>query len=66
MLIDIRNNSVLSMVSRPKINREDPFNEQNGSIENVMLKQQITGSVFKTVVAAAAIENDLDDPRAVI
>ena len=63
VLIDLDDNSVLSMVSRPKINREDPFNEKNGSIENVMLKQQITGSIFKTVVAAAAIDNHLDDPE---
>ncbi len=62
VLIDIDNNTVLSMVSRPRINREDPFNGKNGGIGNVMLKQQITGSVFKTVVAAAAIENHLDDP----
>ena len=54
------------MVSRPKINQKDPFNDQTGNIENVMLNQQITGSVFKTVVAAAAIENGLDDPRAFI
>ncbi len=63
VLIDIENNSVLSMVSHPKINRQDPFNKKNGGIENVILKQQITGSVFKTVVAAAAIENHLDDPK---
>ena len=49
-----------------EINRKDPFNEKNGSIENVMLKQQITGSIFKTVVAAAAIDNHLDDPDEVI
>jgi penicillin-binding protein 4B len=63
VLIDLDDNSVLSMVSRPRINRGDPFNEKNGSIENVMLKQQITGSIFKTVVAAAAIDNHLDDPE---
>jgi len=62
VLIDIETNSVLSMVSRPEINRKDPFNDKVGGIENVMLKQQITGSVFKTVVAAAAIEYQLDDP----
>ena len=63
VLMDLDDNSVLSMVSRPKINREDPFNKKDGSIENVMLKQQITGSIFKTVVAAAAIDHHLDDPK---
>ena len=61
VLLDIKTNSVLSMVSRPKINQKDPFNDHSGNIENVMLNEQITGSVFKTVVAAAAIENGLDD-----
>lgn len=60
VLIDIETNSVLSMVSRPEINYSDPFNEKKGEIQNLMLKQQIIGSVFKTVVAAAAIENKLD------
>ena len=50
VLLDIKTNSVLSMVSRPKINQKDPFNDQVGNIENVMLNEQITGSVFKTVV----------------
>ncbi len=63
ILLDIESNSVLALVSRPEINRKDPFNEQTGGITNVMLKQQITGSIFKTVVAAAAIDTQLDDPR---
>lgn len=62
VLLDIKTNSILSMVSRPKINKKDPFNEKVSGTDNLMLKQQITGSVFKTVVAAAAIENRLDDP----
>jgi penicillin-binding protein 4B len=60
VLIDIETNSVLSMISRPEINYSDPFNKKKGEIQNLMLKQQIIGSVFKTVVAAAAIENKLD------
>ncbi len=63
ILLDIESNSVLALVSRPEINRKDPFNEHTGGITNVMLKQQITGSIFKTVVAAAAIDYQLDDPR---
>lgn len=62
ILLDIETNSVLSLVSRPEMNRQDPFNEQTGGITNVMLEQQITGSIFKTVVAAAAIDHQLDDP----
>lgn len=62
ILLDIETNSVLALVSRPKINHKDPFNEKTGGITNMMLKQQITGSIFKTVVAAAAIDHQLDDP----
>jgi penicillin-binding protein 4B len=61
VLLDIEENSVLSIVSRPSINQKDPFNPKDGNVENLMMQQQITGSVFKTVVAAAAIENGLDD-----
>ncbi|MEH7332781.1 penicillin-binding transpeptidase domain-containing protein [Neobacillus drentensis] len=60
VLLDIQDNSVLAMVSRPTINKKDPYN--GAGITNVMLKQQIMGSVFKTVVAAASIDQNLDDP----
>lgn len=60
VLLDIETNNVLAMVSRPHINQKDPY-EGNG-IENAMLHQQIMGSVFKTVVAAAAIDYNLNDP----
>lgn len=60
VLLDIENNSVLSLVSRPSINHKDPY--KGNGIENMMVKQQIIGSVFKTVVAAAAIDNNLNDP----
>lgn len=62
VLLDIETNSILAMVSHPEINRKDPFNKETGGVQNLMFKEQITGSVFKTVVAAAAIENQLDDP----
>lgn len=61
VLLDIETNSVLSMISRPKINEKAPFDKDNGYIDNLMITEQITGSVFKTVVAAAAIEHGLDD-----
>lgn len=60
VLLDIQENSVLAMVSRPTINEKDPYN--GAGITNIMLKQQIMGSVFKTVVAAASIDQNLDDP----
>lgn len=61
VLLDIQNNSVLASVSRPTINKEDPFNGLG--MHNMMVEQQIIGSVFKTVVAAAAIDYNLDDPK---
>ncbi|MGI8349680.1 peptidoglycan D,D-transpeptidase FtsI family protein [Niallia circulans] len=59
VLLDLEDNSIAAMVSRPKINAEDPY--QTDGVNNYMLKQQIVGSVFKTVIAAAAIDNKLDD-----
>lgn len=60
VLLDIETNSVLALVSRPNINKDAPFGEQG--INNMMVSQQIPGSVFKTVIAAAAIDHELDDP----
>ncbi|WP_141433691.1 penicillin-binding protein 2 [Bacillus sp. 03113] len=62
VLLDIKTNSVLAMVSVPEINKYTPFQKDTGGIENLMLKQQILGSVFKTVVSAAAIDHHLDQP----
>ncbi|GIN60367.1 penicillin-binding protein 4B [Robertmurraya siralis] len=59
VLLDIETNSILALVSRPTINKKAPFEE---GIHNMMVSQHIPGSVFKTVVAAAAIEHELDDP----
>lgn len=60
VLLDIETNSILAMVSRPVIDRVNPFGSEG--VENMMLKQHIPGSVFKTVVAAAAIDHGLDEP----
>jgi penicillin-binding protein 4B len=60
VLLDIEDNSVLAMVSRPKMNKSDPYS--GSGITNRMLKQEIMGSIFKTVVAAAAIDQNLDSP----
>jgi cell division protein FtsI/penicillin-binding protein 2 len=61
VLLNIKDNSVLSLVSRPTINKNDPYN--GAGMTNMMLKQQIMGSVFKTVVAAAAIDHNLDSSK---
>lgn len=62
VLLDIETNSVAAMVSRPNIDK-NPYETEG--INNFMLKQQIVGSVFKTVVAAAAIDNKLDNNNAI-
>jgi penicillin-binding protein 4B len=61
VLLDIDTNSILATVSRPKISKASPFGDKG--IENMMVKQHIPGSVFKTVVAAAAIDAGLDNPQ---
>jgi penicillin-binding protein 4B len=60
VLLDIDSNNILAMVSRPHLNRKNPFSDTG--VENQMLKQHIPGSIFKTVVAAAAIDNGLSLP----
>lgn len=60
VLLDIETNNILAMVSRPHLNRKNPFGDLG--VENQMLKQHIPGSVFKTVVAAAAIDYGLTLP----
>lgn len=60
VLLDIETNSVLAMVSRPKLDINDPY--QNDGAKNLMLTTSIPGSVFKTVIAAAAIDHQLVPP----
>lgn len=62
VLLDLETNSVLAMVSRPLINKEKPFEDGSNGLKNMMISEQIIGSVFKTVVAGAAIDYELDDP----
>ncbi|WP_027407896.1 peptidoglycan D,D-transpeptidase FtsI family protein [Anoxybacteroides tepidamans] len=57
VLLDVRTNSVLAMASRPAMDPHDPY--KNKAAENQMLLPQIPGSVFKTVIAAAAIEKGI-------
>ncbi|MEK3991289.1 peptidoglycan D,D-transpeptidase FtsI family protein [Robertmurraya sp. FSL R5-0851] len=62
VLLDLETNSVLAMVSRPTINKEKPFEDASSGLKNMMISEQIVGSVFKTVVAGAAIDFELDNP----
>lgn len=56
VLLDIESNNVLAMVSWPKLNRSD-----DKTIINQMIQPIFPGSIFKTVISAAAIEYGLDD-----
>ncbi|RSK27958.1 penicillin-binding protein 2 [Bacillus sp. HMF5848] len=57
VLLDIETNELLALVSAPVMNPADPF--KNGAAQNRMLLPQFPGSVFKTVIAAGAIESNL-------
>ena len=57
ILLDVETNDLLAVASRPRINSRDPFFDEGS--KNIMFKQHIPGSVFKTVIAAAAIEEGL-------
>ncbi|MCA1057960.1 penicillin-binding protein 2 [Rossellomorea aquimaris] len=58
LLLDIEKSEILASVSRPAMKSRDPF---SGGATNYMLKALIPGSVFKTVVAAAAMDEGLVD-----
>jgi cell division protein FtsI/penicillin-binding protein 2 len=60
VLLDLNDNSILAMVSRPNMDKLNPY--KGNGISNMMVKQQIIGSVFKTVTAAAAIDYNLTSP----
>ncbi|WP_226526369.1 peptidoglycan D,D-transpeptidase FtsI family protein [Metabacillus niabensis] len=57
VLLDIENNEVLAMASKPSLNRSD-----SKTLSNQMLQPLFPGSIFKTVISAATIEYGLDDP----
>ncbi|MBM6619678.1 peptidoglycan D,D-transpeptidase FtsI family protein [Bacillus suaedaesalsae] len=62
VLLDIKTNEIVAMVSSPSLNHSNPFSSEGGA-HNYLLEPQIPGSVFKTIVAAAAIENNIITPN---
>ena len=60
LLLDIEKSEIVASVSRPAMKSRDPF---SGGATNYMLKALIPGSVFKTVVAAAAMDEGIVDER---
>ncbi|MDQ0218210.1 penicillin-binding protein 2 [Peribacillus cavernae] len=55
VLLDIETNEIRALVSRPKANKNNA--EDNGN-KNMMLKRETPGSIFKTIVAAAAVDSE--------
>jgi penicillin-binding protein 4B len=62
VLIDIASGDILASVSRPSVQKGTPFSD-NGA-KNLMTTQIVPGSVFKTVVASAAIDLNLVNENA--
>ncbi|MCP8967258.1 peptidoglycan D,D-transpeptidase FtsI family protein [Ectobacillus ponti] len=58
VLLDVGTNEILAMASRPALSMESNAAYQRGAV-NYMLQPQFPGSVFKTVIAAAAIDKGL-------
>ena len=59
VLIEIESGDILASVSRPVVEKGSPF--LNDGAKNLMTSQLVPGSVFKTVVASAAIDLNLVD-----
>ena len=60
VLLDIEKSEIVALVSRPAYRSNNPNGE--GSI-NMMTTQNVPGSIFKTVTAAAAIDLGLNNPN---
>ncbi|TLS39303.1 peptidoglycan D,D-transpeptidase FtsI family protein [Pseudalkalibacillus caeni] len=58
VLLDAKTNDLLAMVSRPTFDEDSPLGVGSA---NEMVKGHFPGSVFKTLVAAGALENNLLD-----
>ncbi|WP_226680176.1 peptidoglycan D,D-transpeptidase FtsI family protein [Sutcliffiella horikoshii] len=59
VVIDIETNEVVAMVSKPALDPENP--SKGAGAHNFMLEPHFPGSVFKTVVTAAAIDENVVD-----
>ncbi|KMJ60227.1 penicillin-binding protein [Bacillus sp. LL01] len=59
VILDIATNEVVAMVSKPSLDPENPI--KGPGAHNLMLEPHFPGSVFKTVVTAAAIEENIVD-----
>ena len=56
VLLDVKTNKLVGMVSRPLMNQTDLYHQGDISANNYALESATPGSVFKTVIAAAAID----------
>ncbi|MGD6991535.1 peptidoglycan D,D-transpeptidase FtsI family protein [Sutcliffiella horikoshii] len=59
VVIDIETNEVVAMASKPSMDPENP--SKGAGAHNYLLEPHFPGSVFKTVVTAAAIEENVVD-----
>ncbi|MGE6538720.1 peptidoglycan D,D-transpeptidase FtsI family protein [Bacillus luti] len=59
VLLDVKKNEILAMVSKPSVQMKDE-NLYKTTLENQMLTPHFPGSVFKTVVAAAVIDQNVN------
>lgn len=57
VLLDVKKNEILAMVSKPSVQVKDEALYKT-TLENQMLTPHFPGSVFKTIVAAAAIDQN--------
>ncbi|MDQ0214627.1 cell division protein FtsI/penicillin-binding protein 2 [Oikeobacillus pervagus] len=56
-LLDIETNDITALVSKPEINQKNPYG--NDGMKNYLFTPLIPGSVFKTVIAAGALEQGI-------
>ncbi|MNW95729.1 Penicillin-binding protein 4B [compost metagenome] len=62
VVLDVKNGDVVAMVSRPFYDPEH-IDLQGGQWSNRAVKASVPGSIFKTVIAAAALESKAADPQ---
>lgn len=61
LILEIDTGNIVAIASRPHLNWEDPFKDDG--TKNMLFEQHIPGSVFKTVVAAAFIQEGLESRK---